>query len=326
MVKNTGIEDNQLSDFDFGSVLKDSHHKILHALDVNQVNSLIPSKYSKVNVTRDDCGLITKIEYQGLGKQEIFNTLVREYPLGKAEITTFPFTLQSPELLDTKYVLLYDDVGSVGIQFRLDGGSLATTGADRDIICDIVTGDTTANLTTKFSTTLDSDSKFSGSIVATLAIIQSSTVGNKTNATGGDTSMTPSITDGVDSLLGKLFYIYQHDNVAKDAFYYTIDGSGVEPTNVGETATAIDISNSDSKSIIATKSSAVVNLNDYLTSTADGDSFLVTYNIAGNSTGLEAATSGFTSNTIQEGTDLTNVATILLTYDTCGNISCIERV
>lgn len=41
MVKNTGIPENQLSDLDFGQVLKDSHNKPLHALDVNQINSLV---------------------------------------------------------------------------------------------------------------------------------------------------------------------------------------------------------------------------------------------------------------------------------------------
>lgn len=52
MVKNTGIPGNQLSDLDFGQVLKDSHNKPLHALDVNQINSLVLSSYSKVSITR----------------------------------------------------------------------------------------------------------------------------------------------------------------------------------------------------------------------------------------------------------------------------------
>ena len=75
MVKNTGIPENQLSDLDFGQVLKDSHNKPLHALDVNLISSLVPSSFSKVVPSVDEYGRLSNVKYYGLGLSEIINLL-----------------------------------------------------------------------------------------------------------------------------------------------------------------------------------------------------------------------------------------------------------
>lgn len=328
MVKNTGIPGNQLSDLDFGQVLKDSHNKPLHALDVNQINSLVPSSYSKVSITRDtDCQKITKIEFYGLGQQEIQDVLVRENVQGTYEFSTFSFVGKVPSDLDGKYVILYDDSGSVGVWFDLDNSSTPpTTGASRDIEVDIASGDSVNQLASKFATAMNNDSSFSGTTLLSLAIIQSSTVGNKTNATIGNTTLGLSIQDGIDSLKGKLFYVYNNDDSKRYAFYYTIDSIGTQPAYTGESITAIDISSSDGSGQVASKTATIVNQNTYLTSTVSGTKFRISWKINGNTTGFFDSNTGFISSVIQEGQNLQLVATILLEYNSCGELSGVERV
>lgn len=328
MVKNTGIPGNQLSNLDYPQVLKDSHNIPLHALDVNQINSLVPSSYQKISITRDseNCNRISQIDYYGLGLQEIQDILISNNPQGTAEITTFSLIGKVPADLDTKFATIYDDVGSVGILFRLDSGSTGTSGAAREITVDIATGDSVSDMADKLATTLNSDSKFSASAISALAIIQTSTVGNKHDATAGDSGLGISIQDGIDSLEGKLFYVNKYDDSTKFAFYYTIDGSGSEPSHSGTSITAIDIASSDGTGQVATKTATVVSLNSYLVSSATDSVFRITWNNNGNTTGFEDSDAGFTSTVVQNGEDLENVATILLEYDSCGELTGVERV
>lgn len=328
MVKNTGIPGNQLSDLDFGQVLKDSHNKPLHALDVNQINSLVPSSYSKVSITRDvDCQKITKIEFYGLGQQEIQDVLVRENVQGTSEITTFSFAGKVPSDLAGKYVILYDDSGSVGVWFDLDNSSTPpTTGASRNIEVNIATGDSVDQLASKFTTVLNNDSAFSGTTLLFLAIIQSSTVGNKTNATIGNTTLGLSIQDGIDSLKGKLFYVYNNDDSKRYAFYYKIDSIGTQPSYTGESITAIDISSSDGSGQVASKTATIVNQNTYLTSTVSGTKFRISWNLNGDTTGFFDSNTGFTPSVVQNGQNLQLVATILLEYNASGELIGVERV
>jgi len=325
MVKNTGIPENQLSDFDMGSVLKDAHNKALHALDVNSVNGIAAPTSSKIVPTYDSCGNLTQVEYYGLGKKEITDIILRANPQGTFEITTFSLTAQTPAGLDTKYAIIYDEVGSVGIQFRLDGGSLAATGAARDIICDIATGDSTSALATKLASSLNSDSKFSGSALGALSVIQSSTVGIKSDATAGDTTISIAIVDGIDSYLEKLFYVFNNDNSLKYGWYYTIDGSGSEPSNNADVIAAINILSTDDIGQSTAKTITAVNSPVYFNASGGGTTVRVTQTINGNTTGFLDGNTGFSGSTIQDGKALELVQTTVITYDGC-NISSVEVI
>jgi hypothetical protein len=320
MVKNTGIFGNQLSDLDLGSVLKDSHNKLLHALDVNQVKTS-----QKTIVTYTDCGKISKVEYYGLGKQTLIDLTIPEYPLGKAEITTFPFLSQTPSSLSNKYVTIYDDIGSVGIIFRVDSGAITSTGLDRDLICDILSTDSLLNICQKFTSLMDSDSKFLATSLSSLSIVQSNTIGNKTNATGGTTTITPSISNGVDSLAGKYFQLYNYDNTYKDTWYFTIDDIGNEPTHDGETLTEISLTSDDTRITIGQKTASSISLNNYLTATSDSGRIDVIYNPNGKSNGFLDGNSTITSSVKQQGEDVTLVKTILITYNDDGTIANREE-
>lgn len=328
MVKNTGIPENQLSDLDYPQVLQDAHRKSAHCLDVNVINSTISVPYSTFTVTRDpnNCNRITQVEYFGGGTKEIQDVLISNNPQGKAEITTFSLIGKTPAELSSTYATIYDDVGSVGILFRLDGGSTGTSGADRDITVDIATGDTAADMATKLSTTMNSDSKFSASTVPGLAVVQSSTLGNKTDATAGDSGIGVAITAGYDTIEGKFFYVNKYDDSEKYTFYYTIDGSGSAPSHSGASITAIDIASSDGTGQVATKTAAVVNANVYVSSSATDSTFRINYGVAGDTTGFEDADAGFSVTVVQAGADLESVLILIPIYGDCGEIIDFEKV
>ena len=326
MVKNTGIPENQLSNLDYPQVLKDSHNKPLHALDVNQINSLVPSSFTKVDITRDSSGNITIVQYYGLGLVEKFSLGVRDNVQGTYEISTLFMTSRTPADLDGKYFIIYDDVGSVGVWFDLDGGSTSpTTGATRDIEVDIITGDSSSDLASKLVSAMNSDSKFSASAVSSVAVIQSSTVGNKTDATQGTTSISITVTDGIASLAGQSFDISYYDNSDTYTYYYSIDGNSGS-YSPGTSDIEIALTSSDTSTTTATKTATVINNQTYLSSTNTSALVYVDYLREGNATGFTDVDTGFESVTIQVGQDKELVSTIYITYDDCGQISGVERV
>jgi hypothetical protein len=329
MVKNTGIPGNQLSDLDFGGVLKDAHHKLLHALDVHSVNSQVPSPGIAIEVTRDsaNCDRISSVEYKGYGLNEIQDVLISNNPQGKAEVTTFSFIGISAVSLSATYATISDDVGSVGMLFRLDGGSTGTSGAARDIIIDIATGDSATQLGQKAADTMGADSKFTGVNVSGLCQLTSSTVGNKTNATSGDSGLaSPLISAGYDNLQGKLFYVNKYDDSGRYAYYYTINGAGSPPSYTGISITAIDIAATDGTGQVATKSAAVITLNAFFTASATDSVFTIVFRGNGDTTGFEDVDTGFSATVTQAGQAQETIVVVVVTYGDCGSVTGIEYV
>lgn len=330
MVKNTGIPENQLSDLDFGQVLKDSHNKPLHALDVNQINSLVPSKFSKVIPSYDDYGRISSVKYYGLGLPELIKLTFPSDFQGTSEYSTFVFTSQTPAGLAGKYVTIYDSVGKVVIWFDLDNGSVqpVVAGSTRYIEVDIATGDTSANLASKFSSTVHTDSEFNAQATSTIAVVQTVTKGNFTDATIGNTTLLLSITQGIDTPAGHLFYLNTYDNTSKYAFYFKVDGVGTEPAYTGLSITPILILSSDTIAQIATKVATVINSNQYFVSSATNGVVFVDYRPSGNTSGFLDSNSRLISETIQDGSDMELVQEIIITYTSapCGQIESIQAL
>ena len=305
MVKNTGIPENQLSDLDYGQVLKDSHNKSLHALDVNVINSLVPSSYSKVVPSVDEYGRINNVKYYGLGLNEIINLI-------------------NPTDIAGKYITIYDAIGKVAVWFDQDNLSSqpVVSGASRYIEVDIATGDTATNLASKFSSTLSLDSQFtSNPYMSTSSVVQNNFVGNRIDATSGNTTILTAVgQQGVDSLAGKLFYLWTYDNSDKYAFYFTIDGSGVAPSHTGISLTQIALLSTDTVSQIATKTATGISTIPYFSASAlDGGALRVSYRASGDTTGFLDSNTGITSELVQNGENLQLVQELVITYNLfCG--------
>ena len=90
--KNTDVKNNQLSDLGANNSIRDAHNNAEHALDVNKINSLVPTRYSKMELTYySGTTNIEHIFYYGNGEHFEYDVTVRDYPMGKAEITMISF-------------------------------------------------------------------------------------------------------------------------------------------------------------------------------------------------------------------------------------------
>jgi hypothetical protein len=328
MVKNTGIPENQLSDLDYPQVLQDSHNKVLHALDVNVINSLVPSSFTKIVPSYNSDGFLTNVKYYGLGLNEIIDLQIRDTAQGTSQITSFSFSAQSPSILAGKYIELYDLVGKVVVWFCVDGISVqpVVAGATRYIKVDFITGDSVNSMASKMAATLQLDSKFSGMSLGSFSIIQNLEVGLRTNGTIGNTALLISIQPGVDSLAGKLFYLWKYDNSEKYAFYFTIDGSGAIPSHTGVTISEIALLSTDIISIISTKVMVIISNNGYFGANSTGNIVRVTYRSSGNTSGFLDSNSGITSTIVQDGENKELVQELIISYDTLGSVISVEAV
>ena len=324
MVKNTGIPENQLSDLDYGQVLKDSHNKPLHALDVNVINSLVPSSFSKVVPSVDSYGRVSNVKYYGLGLPEIINLVILANAQGKSEIIAFSFIGLNPTDIAGKYITIYDSLGKIGVWFDLDNGSVqpSVSGAIRYIEVDIATGDSATNLASKFSSVLSLDSQFTAvPYMSTSSIVQNNFLGIRTDATSGNTAILTAVgQQGIDSLAGKLFYLWKADNSDKYAFYFTIDGSGTVPSYSGISITQIALLSSDTITQIASKTSLGIASIPYFSAVAtDGGQLRVSYRSSGDTTGFQDSNTGISSEVVQNGQNIQLVQELIITYPTvCG--------
>lgn len=328
MTKNTGIPENQLSDLDYPQVLQDSHNKALHALDVNLISD-IPADGSKVTYEFKDMGdgtFETKfINFYGNGTKQQTSFEIRTTFQGSAEITTFSLIGKTPADLDAKYATIYDDVGSVGILFRLDGGSTGTSGAARDITVDIATGDSATVLAQKTASTLNSDSKFSGSDLSGLAIIQSSTIGNKTDATAGDSGVGVSIQDGVANLNNQYALLYSATDKTEYYIWFDFNSTGTDPAIAGKTGIEIDFTIADSYEDLMSRISTVVGALDDFTTEYDAKVFIQTAGI-GVTTASSDVDSGSTISTVTTGSAGSLVGRIQVYFDSNKLITGYERI
>ncbi len=329
MLKNNGVPGNLLSNLDPGGVLRDSHNIDLHSLDVNVINSLVPSSFSKVVPTYDEFNRLTNIKYYGLGLQLIQNLVVPPTAQGASEITTFSFTGLNPSDLAGKYVVIYDSIGKVIPWFNLDSGNLEpiVSGATRYIEISIATGDSSGTLTSKFTSIMNSDSEFISQYTGTTSLVSNNLVGERTDATSGNSPVLVAIgQQGINSLSGKLFYLWKADNSNKYAFYFTIDGIGTIPSYTGISITEIAILSTDNLQQIASKIVAKINNIPYFSAKSSGSQITVTYRSSGNSQGFLDVDTGIFSEVVQSGQDLTLVQELIITYETLCSPPIIEAL
>lgn len=179
MYKNTDIKDNQLSDLDAGQVLKDSHNKSEHCLDVNIINSLVPVSYSKEVNTYDGCKL-TNIKYYGNGAK---NRISLEVP------SVYSLDIS---LLQDRYFLLYSTLNKkYCFYFKVDNvGTQPVIVADFFVAIDIASTNTIYEVTLLIASTISSQPDFTTSVDETTIFIDWRRVGITLGFIDGDTTFS----------------------------------------------------------------------------------------------------------------------------------------
>jgi len=321
---------NLLSRLDSGQVLQDSHNTAEHALDVVLTNSLVPSRYSRVTCEMLDMGDGTfeteYINYFGFGSKESNQIEMVANPTGRKEKTNLSFTGLTTSI-GGKFFTIYDEVGSVGVWYNLDGGSTPpTTGAARDIEVAIVTGDNDSAIALSTTSVVNIDSKFSAASVGAIALIESSTIGLKTDATPNTSGITISITaQGDVDLQSKYIEIYDAENI-KHHIWFNISGLGIDPAPAGSVeGIEIALLGFESTLTAAAKLQLIIEAHADFTATVD-DSFVTIGNaVDGASQGLIDGDTGMAIDPVSAGADQDLICRLRVLF-TDKFISGIEKV
>lgn len=122
--------------------------------------------------------------------------VVLEGDLGEEEITLFIATRDQFSDLDTKYVIIYDDVGSVAVWFDVDNnGSIEPAhGANRSIkVSGVLSNDDPNAVAIAFNNAVNSDSKFSSTVLNNRITVTSIGIGERVDASKGTTLFDVSV-------------------------------------------------------------------------------------------------------------------------------------
>lgn len=331
MVKNTGIPENQLSNLDYPQVLQDSHNIPLHALDVNVINSLVPERYSKVEYTFKDMDDGTQetefITFYGDGSKQVSNIKISDDFLGTYQITTLFILNQTPQLLDGKYFVIYDDIGSVGVWFNLNGNtSQPTTNTDRNIEINILSNDNNTTIASKISTVLNSDSKFSSNSLTSTVVIQSNTIGSKTESNVGTTNLSILNTVGKDNINNTYFYLNSAKDEREYYIWFNYELTGIDPLIQDKIGIEIPFSFTDTIETLTQRVSNELSSNQDFNSETIDNVITITNVRFGQSTEITDVNSNSEVETITQGSTGEIVVQIQVIFDENNFITSFERV
>lgn len=320
---------NLLSRLDPGQVLQDAHNSAEHALDVTLVNSLVPARYSRVTCEMLDMGDGTfeteYINYYGFGNKESNQIEMVENPTGAKEKTNLNFTGLTTSI-EGKFFTIYDSAGSVGVWYNLDSGSVPpTTGALRDIEIPIVTGDNDSAIALSTTSVVTLDPEFSAASVGSVALIEASIIGLRTDATPNTSGISISITtQGIGDLQSKYVAISNGTNTLYH-FWFNIAGLGIDPTPVGSISIEVPLLGFESQLTAAAKLQAVMEDHAEFSAFVE-DSFITISNaVDGASDGMVDGDTGMAIDEVTSGSDQDLVCRLRVLF-TDKFISGIEKV
>jgi uncharacterized phage protein gp47/JayE len=249
-----------------------------------------------------------------VGLPEITNvTAVADVP-GMAMQQTITTTQQGStagQVDNSRYFVLYDDVGPVVFWYDISGSAAQPTGpaGSRYIrIPTILVGDSAANVATKTAAMIESDLKFSAIAASNTITVTNSFVGPVTVASNGPNlsfvfaTSVPGVAQA--TLGGKYFKIY--DKSGSVAVWYNT-GSSALPPHGCDRAIQVAIASGASASAVATATASFVGADSEFSASVLGS--VATITDAENGSRIDAAngtapySTGFTIAVSQQGVD-----------------------
>jgi hypothetical protein len=246
--KNTNIEGNRLSNLDPGQVLMDSHNVEEHALEVININSLVPKAFNSIEMDYNSNGDIQFVYYFGKGSYRVESLTLPQYPKGKYQISTVSFTGITPVELDEKYLLItaynssHTVVELILVWFNLNGtGMTPMVPSDRAIEVPIVSSDSDIEILDKFNYYLDLNiSTLNISKLGATSILQHDYLKSFNPLNSGDSGLIVGTIQGSESLNGDYFTLIDSFSNITRGFIFVIEGE-TDYSNTQPTFTEINI-------------------------------------------------------------------------------------
>jgi hypothetical protein len=324
---------NGLSDYDANNVLRDAHNKDAGALDVIAVNGLVPARFSKIDLTYitsgNGIGEVGEALYYSDGNKQQQTIICRNDELGSAHKTSLSFYNRTPQNLAGTYLVIYDDIGPVGIFFNTDGANSTpiTSAVYRFIVVNILGTDSEIAIANKLIAAADADSKFFAIGNQAFAVISNNTSGVRVDSYDVNTNLYLRNVRGIDTKT--LNSTYFTINTALDAqqyyVWYNVAGTGTNPSVSGKTGIQVAIIAGATESQVAVATGTA--LDAYFLTNIDEAKVIVTELLVGTATRIQDVTCFMPGITLDvKGTNRELVAHLVLSYDTNTNLISVERL
>lgn len=309
------------------------------AFDTVNVNSLVPVRYGKVDltyITTAGCskGKIATAKYYSDGVYQETRVVTRGNSLGSAHKTTINFVNKTPASLAGKAFVIYDDTGAVLIWFNVDGANTAPVvpATYRSIEVALLSTDNHEAIAEKTAARISLDASFISLYTSYFIITSSITTGVKPNSYDHNTCLYLKNTAGSNSrtLNNTYWFINSALNANQYYVWYNVSGGGTDPLIAGKTGIMVAISSTSTSAqvAVATKS-ALDATGKFLTNIDEGickDTLLISNALIGASTSITENTSEFLVLLVREGEGRELLVTLELIYSLDGSLTSVERV
>lgn len=322
------------SSLDYTNAITSSHNEEAKALNVINVNSLVPTRFGKVEIDYITSGFgvgeIGTVRYYSNGTYQETKVITRGDKLGTAHKTAVSFINRTPASLDGKAIILYDNGGAVKVWFNVDFGSTEPSVPDtyRSIEVNLLSSNDHETVAKKTALALAMDSQFLAVYSLYYIIVSSSTVGSKPDSKDFNTSLFVKNTAGIDpvTLNNKYFYINSANNVTQYYVWYNVSGTGVNPNIAGKTGVMVAISTGSTAQVTAQATkNALDAVGDFITN-IDSDTLLITNNLIGVTDLAQDVSTGFLFFVQKEGQSRELLVTLNLSYSNTNDIISVERL
>lgn len=319
---------------DYTNAITNAHNERDKATNVVSVNSLVPTRYGRVEVdyytTGPSAGNIREARYYSDGLYQESKILFTADKIGSAHKTTINFINRTPEQLAGRAFVIFDDNGAVKVWFNVDFSNTEPNVANtyRSIQVNLLSSHTSEVIANRVALALDLDAEFIAVASMQYVIISSNTRGIKPDSYDFNTSLYLKNTAGTDSvsLNNKYFFINSALNANEYYVWYNVDGTGINPAIPGKTGIMVAILSGSSAEVVAQNTkNALDSVNKFVTN-INKDSLIIVNKLIGESTKTVDVNTGFVVLTLLLGEGRELLVTLQMTYNTQGNILSVERL
>ena len=312
---------------DYTNVLTNSHNEEAKALNIIDVGSFVPVRYGKVLLEYNIDGTISKVDYLSNGVYQETRVVCNADSVGSAHKTTVNFNGRTPQLLAGKAFVVHDAIGATAIWFNMDGSNTEPTvsGTYRSVEINISSSDNPATLASKTSQKMHADPLFISMYSLYYTIISAANPGIRPDSYDVNSGVSLKNTAGsnAQSLNGKVWYI----NTPSDQYYvwYNVSGGGIDPLIPSKTGIMVSVPLGATATTVANNTKTALQATLKFTVTVKEDNLLITNNYVGVCTDPDEGNSDFVIFVQRSGENRDLLVTLLLGYNSNGELISVER-
>jgi hypothetical protein len=322
------------SPLDYTNSITSAYNHDARALNVVNVNNLVPVRFGKVEVqyitSGNGAGQVGRADYYSTGVYQETSIICRGDSLGFAHKTTINFIGRTPASLAGKAIVLHDDGGAVNVWFNVDFANSQPTvpGTYRAIAINLLSSQDSETIAKKVVQALAMDPSFLGVYSLTYVIISSSSSGIKPDSYDFNTQLFLKNTSGSppQTLNNRYFFINSAENANQYYVWYNVNGTGTNPSVSGKTGIMVAISSGYSANQVAAATKAALDTTNKFITNINGDTLEVSNQLVGPSDPAKENDTGFVIFVQKSGEARQLLASVVIAYDADCNIVSAERL